>query len=264
MQIFIAVILGLVLGSFATAVTYRENNDISWGFSRKKPEHPPAQRSTCTHCQTILSPRDLIPVFSWVINKGKCTHCGAPIGWVYPATEIATVLGCIVIVIIHGLSFYAVTLMFLLPFLISLTIIDFKKMILPDTLVLITAGIGMLSLTIRTFMGQIAFGDMIIHLISGIGYGLFALALGSLLSAVLKKDALGMGDVKFFAAAGLWLGPLLLADFCFLSGVLGMIIGLIWKATTKSTIFPFGPALILSFFTLLLIDGSFLLQFTLK
>ena len=96
------------------------------------------------------------------------------------------------------------------------------------------------------------------RVLSALLFGGFALLMGVSVSFVLKKDALGMGDVKFFAVAGLWLGGAMLPAFCILSGVMGIILGGVWQRVTGSQLFPFGPALILSMYILWLIDGSFL------
>lgn len=90
-------------------------------------------------------------------------------------------------------------------------------------------------------------------------YAAFVFLLGAIMEKTLGRRALGMGDVKFFGVAGLWLGLSNLAIFCIFSGVFGVILGLFWKKMTKEDRFPFGPALILSFFVLLLLGSSHLL-----
>ena len=66
-----------------------------------------------------------------------------------------------------------------------------------------------------------------------------------------KKDAIGGGDIKFITIVGLVLGIDFLPMFLFMSGVIGVVFGLIWKKATKNEYFPFGPALILSFLFIL-------------
>lgn len=267
LEIVSATLIGLVLGSFATAVIHRELNDISWSFRRKRIEGknaPSAYRSACPQCGEPLKPIDLIPLFSWFSTKGKCRYCEKPIGAIYPATELSAALMSVLIVLFHGLNFYALTLLAIVPFLIALTVIDIKQMILPNKLVLIIAAIGLFSLIGRAIGGTLEGGQIMVHVIAAIMFGMVSLFLGWITAFVLKKDALGMGDVKFFACAGLWLGPMLLADFCFFAGLLGVLSGIAWKKLTKQPVFPFGPAIIASFFVLLLIDGSFLFQFILK
>ena len=74
---------------------------------------------------------------------------------------------------------------------------------------------------------------------------------------VLKKDPLGMGDIKFLAAAGLWLGlnPESAAWLMFVSGAAGIMIALVWKKTRGEAEYPFGPALLTGFVCMLLWQG---------
>ena len=65
--------------------------------------------------------------------------------------------------------------------------------------------------------------------------------------------------MKFFAAAGLWLGVLALPYFCMIAGVLGVIFGLFWQKVKKEAAFPFGPSLIMAFYILFLMNSSLLL-----
>jgi prepilin signal peptidase PulO-like enzyme (type II secretory pathway) len=62
----------------------------------------------------------------------------------------------------------------------------------------------------------------------------------------LRNEALGMGDIKFFAVAGLWLGFWSFPVFLILSGVFGVSVGLTFKIWKREVLFPFGPALVLS------------------
>src|SRR5690606_8342699 len=79
---------------------------------------------------------------------------------------------------------------------------------------------------------------------------------GKLMTTILKKEALGFGDVKFFGMAGLWLGLSWLPIFMILSGLSGIIWGTGWRVVTRDPVFPFGPALILSFYSCLLLQGT--------
>lgn len=76
------------------------------------------------------------------------------------------------------------------------------------------------------------------------------------MKALLGKDALGWGDIKFFAVAGLGLGFVGLPAFLMLSGLFGVATGLFWRWHFKSALFPFGPAIILAFYAGLLLRGA--------
>jgi prepilin signal peptidase PulO-like enzyme (type II secretory pathway) len=72
--------LGLIFGSFLTAVTYRVPRGLDWVSARSK----------CTACGHALGVLDLIPVFSWLFLRGKCRHCGVKISARYPLIELST------------------------------------------------------------------------------------------------------------------------------------------------------------------------------
>ena len=251
LEYIVVVILGLILGSFATALVYRAPRDIPWGFFKSNK----INRSVCTNCQTPLTARDLVPVFSWLMLGGKCRTCKHKIGTVYLYTELLTLLACLGIYWAGGLSALPIIAMFMMPFLTALLVIDLQTMTLPNKLVLSVAVLALVRLITETFfLHTMDFQDMVFnYIIAGFVYGALAWILGQGVSKVLKKDALGMGDVKFFAAAGLWLGMSPLGWFCLASGIFGVGLGFLWKALKKGDVFPFGPAIILSLYVLLII-----------
>lgn len=112
----IGLVLGLVLGSFTTMLAYR----LPRGQSIVAPP------SNCPTCQTRLGPRDLVPVFSYWLNKGRCRHCSARIGARYLLIELATT-GCV---------------------LTAFWLIGFQTALIP-TLALILAGITLATIKIE-------------------------------------------------------------------------------------------------------------------
>lgn len=81
------VVLGLVLGSFVTMLSYRipRNQSIVW------------PRSRCVVCKSVLSVRDLVPLFSWIFHGGRCRHCGGAVSIRYPIIEAVTALGSLAV-----------------------------------------------------------------------------------------------------------------------------------------------------------------------
>lgn len=248
-EFLVVAFLGLVLGSFSTALTYRIPRGISWG----------AKRSACTSCQNPLGLMDLIPLFSWLLSKGRCRHCQARISPLYPVIELVTLLSVLGLYMAYGFTPQAFLVMFAMPFLVALLFIDLEHMILPDVLNMILAGLGALNLIMLVFYAhEISLtGALTSYVLAAAVYGAVAWGLGWAMSKILKKEALGFGDVKFFAVAGLWLGLGEMALFCILGGLFGVLFGILWKITKKDDIFPFGPALIASFYALLLVNISF-------
>lgn len=85
-------LIGLVLGSFTTMLSYRAPRNISIVL-------PP---SHCPHCHTPLKARDLVPVFSWLIEKGRCRHCREAISPRYVFIELATTVAVVTAFLVIG------------------------------------------------------------------------------------------------------------------------------------------------------------------
>lgn len=242
------VFLGLVLGSFATALSYRLPRGLSMVTMT---------RSRCPACAHPLGTADLVPLFSWIFLRGKCRHCRAAIGWRYPVIELATLALCLIFYAVYGLRMETALLFALAPLLVSLIDIDLHYKIIPDSLNLsvLLSGIAALGVNAMIAANPMAF---IVTAGAAATGGALLYGLGSLLlrqggMLVLKREAMGLGDVKFFAAAGFWMGTAAEAAalFMLLSGVAGIIITLGWKKYTGDAEAPFGPALIIAFIAVL-------------
>lgn len=229
-------ILGLALGSFATALAARTEKGRGWSVL--------TGRSACPACGTTLRARDLAPLASWLLARGRCRHCGARVSAAYPATELACGAGACAIYALHGPSLEAAFLMAALPLLAALALVDLRAYLLPDAL---TLPLGLLG---------IAHSPDAEHLAAAALYAALPWAVGWAMSRVLKRDALGLGDVKFCAAAGAWLGLSTLPAFFVGAGVAGLALGLAWRAAGRGEAFPFGPALIAATAVLLLFPVS--------
>lgn len=108
-------IWGLALGSFTTCVLYRVPRGLSLWQSRNG-----SHRSFCPQCHTPLGMADLVPVFSWLLQKGKCRHCGAWIGMFYPFVELVVTLATIGLAWLMDGSHWVFVAAFILPFLAAL------------------------------------------------------------------------------------------------------------------------------------------------
>lgn len=112
---------GLLLGSFTTAIIYRVPKNISYIKTDNS-----AARSNCTDCGHILSFIDLIPLFSWCFNGGKCRYCKKAISAFYPLTEtIIMVLSLSLLMIIDDYRLAAIWA-FNLPFLYASIYLYFR------------------------------------------------------------------------------------------------------------------------------------------
>ncbi len=135
--------------------------------------------------------------------------------------------------------------------------IDFEYMILPNQLVFILFVLGGSRLLYIYYAGveaDILFTQYIMGAVIYAGVSWF---IGFVLTKVLKRNSLGFGDVKFFLVSGLWLGISILPYFMIMSGTVAIIFALAWRFFKNEDKFPFGPSLIISFYSLLVFQGFF-------
>jgi prepilin signal peptidase PulO-like enzyme (type II secretory pathway) len=259
MVIVFLALIGLCIGSFVCASMWRlheqsvvaDKKKLSAADKKYAADLSISKgRSMCGHCKHPLKAKDLIPVLSWVLLRGKCRYCRTPIGRLEPLAEMATATLFVLSYVFwpmqwngQGIFDFAVWLVLLAGF-VALSIYDFKWYILPDKLVLPLTVLTVLKVLADTilfgngleaFMGTV-WGALII---GGLFYGLFALSNGRWI---------GGGDVKIAVMLGLLAGSPLKALFViFFSSVLGMLgslpLLLSGKATRSSHI-PFGPFLL--------------------
>ncbi|MRR35468.1 prepilin peptidase, partial [bacterium] len=125
----IALVFGLVFGSFA--------NVVIWRFPRGESLSAPA--SHCPLCERPIRWRDNIPVVSWVILRARCRDCGTPIHWRYPAVELLTALLWVLAVLKFGATPRAVMTACVFYLLVILAFIDLDVRRLPNPIVALLA-----------------------------------------------------------------------------------------------------------------------------
>ncbi len=225
---FIFFILGLIIGSFINVIIYRLPRGESIVF-------PP---SHCPDCNHKLSPVELIPVFSYIIQRGKCRQCGKKISIKYPLVELLTGLLFLTNALIFTNILNLIAGLILSSLLIALAAIDIEQQILPDKLNLIGLALGLI---ISFFRPEFT----ALNAISGIlaGGGLL------LVIAVLSKGGMGGGDIKLMMMVGTFLGPLQVLLAIFLGAILGLLAslpGIIAGELKLKSKLPFGPFLALA------------------
>lgn len=220
---------GAIFGSFATALIYRMPRDINWVWERSK----------CTKCNSLLTTRDLIPIFSWIFSAGKCRHCKTKFGKQYLVIELLVTASFIGLFLFKGYSAQTVILCLLAFATIVLSAIDFEHYIIPDEVNIFIFLLGI----VWQFLNQASWQQFVLM---PLGMFAFAMFLRWLIYFMKKREGLGFGDVKFFVAAGAFLALDNFSVFLFLSGIIGILIALIWKLFKKGEMFPFGPALSIS------------------
>lgn len=248
----LAGILGLCVGSFLNVVIYRVPRIMESRFRQEcqlflaaEVGEPPIAEpvmtlsqppSSCPKCHTKIRWYDNIPLLSWLLLRGRCRGCGAPISVRYPLVELATALLSVLVVWKFGVSVQALTGLMLTWTLVALTGIDFDTQLLPDSLTLPLAGLGLFVNAFGVFVTpvQAIFGYVIGFLCLWVVYKLFLWITG--------KEGMGYGDFKLLAALGAWLGVTMLPLIVFLSAVVGSVIGVILlKRAGESRPFAFGP-----------------------
>lgn len=244
----LSIVMGGLFGSFTTALVYRLPRNIPIAFGRgakKGGKDSGVARSYCTYCNHQLGFLDLFPVLSFLCLRGKCRYCGVSYGAKYFVIECLSVILSVLIFLAWGLSFKAFFALCLLPILLALLFIDLEHYILPNVLVFSLFVFGVIA---RLFIDGtgVSVRDVVWLLFDSVVYGAVAFFIGFIFSRILRKDALGLGDVKFYMAAGVWLGGLILPAFMMLSGVLGLLHGGALRVCHKKPIFPFGPSLIIA------------------
>jgi len=228
--IVFAFLFGTALGSFLNVLIYR------------LPRHesvlsPP---SHCPHCGTPIRYMDNIPIFSYLLLRGRCRSCSETIALRYPIVELAT--GCMVAVIfwLQGPTYQMVSDIFLGALLITAAMIDLDHMIIPNRLTYPGMFAGMaFSLQWGGFGFWRAFHGAVI----GVLAMLFMYFLGKLLY---KRESLGMGDIKLTIVIGFFVGPFWTAVVCVLAVFSGGILGIIQLITGRKSRWdevPFGPFL---------------------
>jgi leader peptidase (prepilin peptidase)/N-methyltransferase len=221
-------VLGAIVGSFLNVVTYR--------LPRRESLVTPA--SHCPNCDTPVKPYDNIPILSWLLLRGRCRSCSAPISPRYPLVEALTAALCVGAVLAHhtatGISLSVVLILLVVP----AALIDLEHRIIPNR---ITALGAVLALGLGIALDPAGEPE---RLIAGAAAGGFLL-----LAALAYPGGMGMGDVKLAAVMGLFLGsgvaPAILVAL--LSGVLAGAVVIARKGggEGRKTAIPFGPFLAL-------------------
>jgi leader peptidase (prepilin peptidase) / N-methyltransferase len=189
MDVVLAAIVGLIVGSFVTMVVDRVPDAI-----------PLLGRPRCPHCHADLAVSELVPVASWLWLRGKCRHCEHPITPAYPAVEIVTALLFVAAVLRFDWSWVLVPFLLLFAMLVAVSVVDLYDYRIPDRIVFPTLAMSIPLVVVISFVEDLpeaavwAVGGAL--LFSGI---LFA-------TSLLPGGGMGFGDVKLALVLGLFLG----------------------------------------------------------
>jgi leader peptidase (prepilin peptidase)/N-methyltransferase len=219
-------LVGACVGSFLNVVVYR----VPRGRSIVRP------RSACAGCGGLIAPYDNIPLLSWILLRGRCRRCKAPISPRYPLVELATALLAVACLAQFGLSAKAAVSFALLSALLAVALIDWEHMLIPDA---ISLGALALGLAISPWFGPGLKASLLGAVIGG-GL-LLVVALGW--EKLRGIEAMGGGDIKLMAAVGAFLGTVPTLLSIFVGSFLGAFVGALLLSRSGQAKIAFGTFL---------------------
>jgi len=242
--IILSFVLGVIIGSFLNVVALRYNSGMTLHG-----------RSKCFSCGKNLSWYELIPIFSFMFQKGKCVSCKSKISWQYPLVEaLAGIIFVLVFYKFPPVSLYTSvdTIFYLLVtcLMLVITIYDIKHKIIPDVWVYSFSALAFIKLFISPELSIVV--PSIMSLLAG---PILALPF-ALIWVISKGKWMGLGDAKLILGIGWLLGLEAGISAVTLAFWIGAALSVIWvyvvfrKMKMKYEI-PFGPYLILGMYIVL-------------
>jgi leader peptidase (prepilin peptidase) / N-methyltransferase len=207
-----AFLLGLVVGSFANVCIHR----LPLGLSVVRPP------SRCPVCGTLIKAYDNLPLLGWLLLRGRCRACRAPISWRYPAVEAANGLLWLALGFWHGPAPRTFVEMALVTALLALSLIDLEHQILPDVITLPGIAVGLAA----SFLPGSPVTPLAASLAAAGGWLAFA-AVAKAYQMIRGVEGLGQGDWKLAALLGAFLGWQKMLLAVLLASVAGTIVGLL-------------------------------------
>ncbi|MDS3860056.1 prepilin peptidase [Thermosynechococcaceae cyanobacterium BACA0444] len=234
--------LGAAVGSFLNVVIYR----IPAGLSLI---YPP---SRCPACLTRLRPQDNIPVLGWLVLRGQCRYCQAPISPRYPLLEFGVALKFLAVFLLFGWQWQTLANWIFLSWLVALALIDLDTLTLPHVLTKWGVMTGIMAQIFLAWADQ----GTVVACLSALTNSVISVVLGLWLfdlirwggAVILQQEVMGGGDGKLAAMIGAWLGWKLLLLTCFLASAMGAVVGLAGiglGVLGRRQPMPFGPFLAL-------------------
>jgi prepilin signal peptidase PulO-like enzyme (type II secretory pathway) len=280
--IFIIALIGACFGSFATLVSYRLAlsagyvttiiNDKNSRIGNIMSSEIIFSRSACPNCGNKLSFYNLIPIFSYLYQKGKCSFCSNKISIRYPIIEIVTAIIFVAIFIAnsHKIDYQLPLILAIATILLIMSIIDIEYFFVPDSLQIILAIIiailiysqEILLLKSNHQLSIATIGYFTLNkLLSSFFYCFFILAIGKLVEYYCNQEAVGIDDIKFFAVAGLMIEINKILLFIAITGLIGLLLAKIWQKFYQENQFPFIPALALAMIISFFAKNIFIINF---
>jgi leader peptidase (prepilin peptidase)/N-methyltransferase len=226
MPLAFAALGGLIVGSFLNVVAYR--------LPRRESLVSPGSR--CPACGVAIKPYDNLPVFGWLLLRGRCRSCHKQISARYPVVEALTGVLMVAVVLVKHSAYEIVLGLVLVGILVPVALIDLEHRVIPNKIT-VPAAIAAVAIGLALDPSRVPE-----QLIAGAAAGGFLL-----LFALAYPRGMGMGDVKLAAVMGLYLGRSVAVAILFavLAGTIvgGVIMARAGVAKGRKTAVPFGPFL---------------------
>jgi leader peptidase (prepilin peptidase)/N-methyltransferase len=250
-----AALLGLAVGSWLTTVVQRLPRIMEYDWDSQcrelrgesaAPGPAPSLFGPACHCPSCQAPivgLRRIPVLGWLLLRGRCGDCRAPIGWRYPAMEILTAILFAACAWRFGPTPVALCAMGLAAALLTLAWIDMETGLLPDIITLPLLWAGLL-----VNVAHALTSPTLAILGAAAGYG-FLWALFHAFRLITGREGMGHGDFKLLAALGAWLGLAALPWVLLAASLAGVTVGftlIVLRRARRGQPQPFGPYLALA------------------
>jgi len=255
--LFLALWVGLCVGSFLNVVIYRlpvmlhrewevearTLLNLTGNLPDGKPFNLLVPRSRCPACGHLITAWQNIPVFSWIFLQGKCANCSARISIRYPLVELLGGILTLWGLSIFGFTWLGLAVLLYAWTLLALTFIDYDTQLLPDQLTLPLLWLGLIT---NLFGG---FTDLPSAIIGAIAGYLFLWSTYWAFKLITGKEGMGYGDFKLYAAIGAWLGWQVLPAVILIASIVGLLYAMFtWLTGNRQSAqpIPFGPFLAVS------------------
>ncbi|MGE8640216.1 MAG: prepilin peptidase [Achromobacter sp.] len=260
----LAALAGLFIGNWLTQLTYRlpRMMEREWqaqcldAVGKARPASPDGllrPASQCPACHAPVTGWRRLPVLGWLLLRGRCAACDAPISWRYPAIELLTCALFAACAWRYGATPVALFAMGLSAMLVALAWIDFESTLLPDALTqpLVWAG-----LLVNLFD---AFTTLPLAVVGAVAGYVFLWVIFHVFRLLTGREGMGYGDFKLLAALGAWFGieslPMVLLAASLVGVLIGGLLTLSGRAGRGQPL-PFGPYLALAGIVMLLLGGE--------
>jgi leader peptidase (prepilin peptidase)/N-methyltransferase len=256
--LLLVALIALAVGSFLNVVIYRLPLMLIryWQTECKNlqqeafPKLPNLEKfnlllphSHCPHCQAMIKPWQNIPIFSFIVLRGRAACCQSKISWRYPLVETLTLLLTLITAYQFGFGWQAVCAILLTWALLALSFIDLDHQLLPDA---ITLPVLWLGLCVNLWHVFAPLSDAVIGAIAGY---VVLWSFTTFFKLLTGKIGMGHGDFKLTAMLGAWLGWQMLPLIIFASALLGALIGIsmiVLRRHQYQKPLPYGPYIALA------------------